>query len=83
MNRGTRLGATVLGIGLVFAVGAGCRDEGPMERAGATIDEKISEASDEVGQHDGDFQTMGQKLDDAAAKAREKIEDAQKRADED
>lgn len=83
MNWGTRLGAAVLGVALAFAIGVGCRDEGPMERAGATIDEKIDEASDGAAQPDGDFQKVGRNLDAASAEAREKIEEGQERAEND
>ena len=76
MIRTTKL-VSVLGVlGLVSGVvlGLGCREEGPMERAGATIDEKIDAVSDKLDDHESGFERLGQKLDDAADSVREKIE---------
>ena len=61
----------------VVALGLGCREEGPMERAGATIDEKIDAVSDKLGDHESGFEKLGEKLDDAAESVREKFEAAE------
>jgi hypothetical protein len=82
MNRAKKL-VSVLGVlGLVSgtALGLGCREEGPMERAGATVDEKIDAVSDKLGGHESGLDRLGEKLDAAAESVREKIEAAEESA---
>ena len=67
----------VLGLVSGVALGGGCREEGPMERAGATIDEKIDAVSDKLDGHESSFEKLGEKLDDAAESVREKLEAAE------
>ncbi len=82
MNRATKLVSVlgILGLASGLALGLGCREEGPMERAGATIDETIDAASDKLDGHSSGFEDLGEKIDDAADRVREKIEDAEDRA---
>jgi len=82
MIRAAKL-VSVLGVlGLVSGtvLGLGCREEGPMERAGATLDEKIDAVSDKLDGHESGLERLGEKLDDAAESVREKIEAAEDRA---
>ena len=82
MIRGARR-AWFLGLlgGLVFGsvLGLGCKEEGPMERAGATIDEKLDAVADPFDGREGAFEKLGEKVDDASDSVREKIDDAMDR----
>ena len=77
-KRGSALG--VLGLAAAIALGLGCRDEGPMERAGAALDEKIDAVADKFDGHKSSFEELGEKIDDTADRVREKIEGAEDRA---
>ena len=60
-------------------LGLGCKEEGPMERAGATIDEKLDAVADPFDGREGAFEKLGEKVDDASDSMREKIDDAMDR----
>jgi len=64
--------ALLLGIGMACGV-SGCRDEGPMEKAGRTIDETVEKL-----QHgdEGALEKAGRKTDEALEKAEKKLEEA-------
>ena len=76
MARRVWVGIVLGGLVLGSALGVGCREEGPMERAGATIDEKLDDVADTFGGREGAFEKMGQKIDDASDRVREKIDEA-------
>lgn len=79
MNRRATKLVSALGV-LGLALGLGCREEGPMERAGASIDEKIDVVADKLDGHKSGFEDLGEKIDEATDRVREKIEDAEDRA---
>ena len=59
-----------------------CQDQGPMGEVGEKIDDKVEEASDKLSGKEGVFEKLGDKLDEAASDAKEKIEEAEQRADD-
>ena len=68
---------------IVFLCGAtACQDQGPMGEVGEKIDDKVEEASDKLSGKEGVFEKLGDKLDEAASDAKEKIEEAEQRADD-
>ena len=68
----TRLGAVIAVSALLLAV-PGCREEGPVERAGQKIDEAV-----ETLRHgdEGPVEEAGRKIDETAEDVKETVEDA-------
>lgn len=67
---------------LCLAFAAGCREEGPAERAGRQIDEAVEEARDRT---EGTLEELGREVDEAVEETEEaarEIEDAAKKADD-
>jgi len=62
--------------GLVVLALAGCKQEGPAERAGKQIDEAV----DDLTQPKGPAERAGEKLDKAVDDAGKALEDAEKKA---
>ena len=63
---------------LSFA-GAGCREEGPAEKAGRAIDdaaEDVQEGVEELTREDGALENAGEEADEAIEDAMDAVEDA-------
>ena len=57
--------------GLILAVGVGCKEQGPMEKAGEAVDEAVEDMKD-VGQ--GPMEKAGESADEAVDKTKEAVE---------
>lgn len=66
--------ATLLMIGA-----AGCRDEGPAERAGRQIDEAVEEAREETK---GTLERLGHQVDEVVEETQEAAEEVEESVDE-
>jgi hypothetical protein len=67
-----------LAAGLSFA-NIACKEEGPMEKAGRTIDEaaeNVQENVQELTQEDGTFEKGGEATDEAIEKMKREVEEA-------
>jgi hypothetical protein len=63
---------------LLLLAGAGCRDEGPAERAGRAIDDAAREAGDslrEAAGGEGALERAGREADETLAKMKKAIEE--------
>jgi hypothetical protein len=63
---------------VLLLAGAGCREEGPAERAGRAIDDAAREAKDslrELAGDDGPLERTGRKADETLEKMKKAIED--------
>ncbi len=67
------LGSALLVIGSAFA-GVGCEREGPVEKAGKSVDQAVETAKDKLNP-EGPVEKAGKKADEAVEAAKEKIED--------
>jgi hypothetical protein len=56
---------------LVLALGVGCKEQGPMEKAGEAVDEAVEDMKD-AGQ--GPMERAGEDADEAVEKTKEAVE---------
>lgn len=73
MQRGTIgvLGSALLVIGSAF-VGVGCEREGPVEKAGKSVDQAVEAAKEKLSP-EGPVEKAGKKADEAVEAAKEKM----------
>lgn len=71
--------SVVLCTGLVVIALAGCKQEGPAERAGKELDEAAEKLGEAVEKR-GPLERAGEKMDNAVDDAKEALEDAGEKA---
>lgn len=76
-RRATRAGALALALP-ILALAAGCREEGPAEKAGRKIDETLEKLREG---DEGPLERTGRELDETAERLREEAEDLRERAE--
>lgn len=80
VRRGGAVVTAVLGLALGTGV-AGCSEQGPVEKAGETVDEAVEKTGDRIGDalddmtSEGPMEEAGRKADETAEKAKEKTEE--------